>query len=422
MILNSIEIRNFRGIEYRSIDFKPGFNLVIGENGKGKTSILEAISVGLGGFIAGVPNVYSRHFSIDEIRTEYQRAGDGSCIKLTHTPVEVFCDATIHGHSVEWTRTRNSVNASRSTIQPRQVVKLAEELVINDGGELPVIVYEAAARVWSQRNETKITNRNKQDRSLGYRDALGEASNIKMLKNWCVKMELAGFKMQKKIAEYEAAKKAVADFMSIMETGERRNNCEIFYDHQLEEIMYFDSYDILPVNQLSAGYQSLIWMVFDIAYRMAVLNPDYGVEITKTSGVILIDEIDMHLHPRWQWNVISALRTVFPNVQFIATTHAPIIIASAKDVNIIDIDNDDYSYRTSMYGLDVNATLENYQKAQSLPIIVDGIVNDFNRSIDNQLLDEAEEHLMALERELGDEHPMVVKCRERLELEKMFTE
>ena len=181
MILNSIEIRNFRGIEYRSIDFKPGFNLVIGENGKGKTSILEAISVGLGGFIAGVPNVYSRHFSIDEIRTEYQRAGDGSCIKLTHTPVEVFCDATIHGHSVEWTRTRNSVNASRSTIQPRQVVKLAEELVINDGGELPVIVYEAAARVWSQRNETKITTRNKQDRSLGYRDALVDDSNIKML-------------------------------------------------------------------------------------------------------------------------------------------------------------------------------------------------------------------------------------------------
>ena len=75
-----------------------------------------------------------------------------------------------------------------------------------------------------------------------------------------------------------------------------------------------------------------------------------------------------------------------------------------------------------MYGLDVNTTLENYQKAQSLPIVVDGIVNDFNRSIDNQLLDEAEEHLMALERELGDEHPMVAKCRERLELEKMFTE
>ena len=95
---------------------------------------------------------------------------------------------------------------------------------------------------------------------------------------------------------------------------------------------------VLPVSDLSSGYQSLIWMVFDIAYRMAILNPNKRSEVCATKGIVLIDEIDMHLHPKWQWNIIDSLRKTFPNVQFIATTHSPILFASAKDVWIIDIE------------------------------------------------------------------------------------
>ena len=79
MQIKSVDIRNFRGIAESSIDFKPGFNLIKGENGKGKTSILEAIAVGLGGFIAGFSDVATRHFSKDEIRKIIELTGDGSC-------------------------------------------------------------------------------------------------------------------------------------------------------------------------------------------------------------------------------------------------------------------------------------------------------------------------------------------------------
>ena len=69
---------------------------------------------------------------------------------------------------------------------------------------------------------------------------------------------------------------------------------------------------------------------------MAVLNPDLLEEITeKTPGIVLIDEIDMHLHPKWQWKVVDALKNTFPLVQFIATTHSPIIVASCKEENLI---------------------------------------------------------------------------------------
>lgn len=99
--------------------------------------------------------------------------------------------------------------------------------------------------------------------------------------------------------------------------------------------MYQEGQLILPVMDLSAGFQSLIWMVFDIAYRMAVLNPFLGEKVSETRGIVLIDELDMHLHPKWQWGVIDALRSVFPNVQFIATTHAPILFASSKKYGLL---------------------------------------------------------------------------------------
>jgi predicted ATP-binding protein involved in virulence len=92
-------------------------------------------------------------------------------------------------------------------------------------------------------------------------------------------------------------------------------------------------------SMMSAGYQSIIRLTADIAYRAIKLNPHLGTNaIIKTQGVVLIDEIDMHLHPKWQKRVISDLKNTFPNIQFIATTHSPFIIQSlrAKELIILD--------------------------------------------------------------------------------------
>lgn len=419
MNLSRVRIKNFKGIEEKELLFIQGFNLIRGENGKGKTSILEAISVGMGGFIAGIPEIATRHISINEIRKEYKLAGDGSCECNYRVPVEVEMEANFGDSHYHWVCTRTSVNSSRSTIQPRDIVRFAEELASNENSELPVLIYEAAGRVWEQKRQ-KVENPfgKKIVRTIGYMDTLLEASNIKMLRNWCIKMEMNEFKLKKEISEYEAAKKAVADFMQII-NEDADKQYKVFYDSQLEELMFQNEEEILPISDLSAGYQSLIWMVFDISYRMALLNPQRGKDVALTKGIVLIDEIDMHLHPKWQWNIISALTNVFPNVQFIATTHAPILFASAKNVQVIDIDDEKIEYCNSHYGIDINESIQEFQQTDEVPRSIKQLSDKIYDAVDDGEFNSAELLLKELEEALEENHPLVTKFRTLLDLETM---
>ncbi|MDX2102328.1 MAG: AAA family ATPase [Alphaproteobacteria bacterium] len=97
----------------------------------------------------------------------------------------------------------------------------------------------------------------------------------------------------------------------------------------------------VSLSSLSSGYQRLIGLFGEIAMRCAILNPELGDEATKkTPGFVLIDELDLHLHPRWQREIVNGLRTAFPNLQFIFTTHAPLVIQSCDRSELISLSSD----------------------------------------------------------------------------------
>jgi len=89
----------------------------------------------------------------------------------------------------------------------------------------------------------------------------------------------------------------------------------------------------LTVNQLSDGEKCLMAMIGDLARRMAIANPMVDNPL-EGDGIVLIDEIDLHLHPRWQRMVIPKLREVFPNCQFLISTHSPHIITNVNPENL----------------------------------------------------------------------------------------
>jgi predicted ATP-binding protein involved in virulence len=370
MLLNSIRITNFKGIDDAQFQFDNDFNLIIGDNGTGKTSILEAVAVGLGAFLAGIDGVRSIHFSSDEIRRENELLGEGSNNIIYKTPIKVECDLQVNQHSFCYKRQKKSVKSSRSTIEPRDICKEAAMMAGDSHTILPVISYQGISRISDQkRDRWRNVFEDDFSRVVGYTDCLDEASNTKLLTNWFRRMEQVAWQKGKKIAEYEAVKSAVSVFMcQMMEV----DDITVFYDKRTEELMYDSLGEELPLRFLSSGFRTLVGMVLDISYRMAVLNPFLLEDIVnKTPGIVLIDEIDMHLHPKWQWNVVKALKTTFPKVQFIVTTHSPIVIGSCKDERLIvlnQISRDKQSnklkfdYDRSVQGWQVNDVLEDVMK------------------------------------------------------------
>ena len=112
----------------------------------------------------------------------------------------------------------------------------------------------------------------------------------------------------------------------------------------------------LDVGQLSQGEKSLMSLVGDIARRLAMMNPALENPL-EGEGIVLIDEIDMHLHPTWQRSVIGNLNKTFPNCQFILTTHSPIVISETPNLLVYALDDGEITRLNNLYGMDVNDVL-----------------------------------------------------------------
>lgn len=417
MLIKSIEISNFKGIDKCHLKLEPGMNLIIGDNGYGKTSILEAISVSLGGFVAGLGDVTTKHFQKDEIRIVLENTGSASYNKRYVTPISVECEAEIEGEFFRWVRRKNSLEAARSTVEPRDVCKKAFKMANDKNHILPILSYQSTARMWMQKREATEDIFSKEFyRTVGYEGCLSEASNIKMLMNWVRRMERIEWKTKTEVLEYKAVKNVLCQFMSLMEKGVTK----VEYDEVSDELVYSTETLSLPIRNLSSGYQSLIWMVLDIAYRMAVLNPDLLDKINETPGVVLIDELDMHLHPIWQWQIVKALKTTFPNVQFVAATHSPIIISSSEQDNLITIHKDgSIFYTKTPYGLDVNETLSVFQESYTMAEDVAMLFEKFYNSLDEEAYWDAEEHLNKIKEIAGENNPKVTEAQMAYELEQI---
>ena len=134
---------------------------------------------------------------------------------------------------------------------------------------------------------------------------------------------------------------------------------------------------------MSDGYKNTLSMISDIAYRMAVLNPQLGEHVLdKTPGIILIDEIDLHLHPEWQQTILNDLQNVFPKVQFIITSHAPVVINSVEREHIRILDNGHvYMPVVQTYGRDVNSILREVMGVGERPADVQQLLSDERRSM-----------------------------------------
>lgn len=170
----------------------------------------------------------------------------------------------------------------------------------------------------------------------------------------------------------------------------------------------------LNVMQLSQGEKSLMALVGDVARRLAMMNP--GLENPlHGDGVVLIDEVDMHLHPTWQRSIIERLTSTFPNCQFILTTHSPLVISDYKNVLVYSLDDGEVSQVPSQYGEDVNSVLLNVMDTHIRNAKIASQLNDLldliQQTNDSSSVSQAKSALSKLEKELPSNHLEIVKAK-----------
>lgn len=402
MYLKKVYIQNYKAIEKLDIDFKPGINLLIGDNGAGKTSVLEGIAVALGGMFVNVTGVSTKNIVKDDVRIKIKPIGDSSTTIEYCEPVSSGC--TMHVSDEQeftWNRIKEEVSSTHTKIDDKSVCTWMKKLTNNSESILPLISFQSAARAWKVKRGDFGTELKKKldDRRCGYIGCLDLSMDVKSIQQWCLKQEIM-FSNKGDIREYEMFKNIVAAFMK--EINELENIPMIYYSPQFKELIYKEENEEMPISKLSAGYQSLLWMIMDIAYRVCMLNPELESR-KQLTGIVLIDEIDMHLHPKWQWNVIEALRQTFENVQFIIATHSPIVISASKDANIVLLDNDqDVSYLPDCYGYEVEDVLRYRQESVSRPKKVESLIDEIESAIDDVDFDRASDVLEKLKVILGE--------------------
>lgn len=340
MQINKLEVINFRGFEKREFFLNPHFTVAIGNNGTGKSTLLHAMQVAVGAFFLGFKGVYQRYIQEDEIRISFNPI---SKQWVYHTPTVVKATGFINGSGeFSWQRVISEHGASTSSkaADIGSIRGLAESYAKSiDTPDRPMLPLIANFGVRQLGGRSKRQQRTKNKRMIvrdGYYNALGSKSDDSSYREWLYYYE----ENLSKEMEFEGTREAV--FQAIEKAIPYLS--KVGFDRYLQQLEADCSFSgqsekRLRYELMSDGLKRLLGIVTDIAYRCVILNGHRGARaVEETHGVVLIDELDMHLHPNWQRHVIADLKRGFPMLQFIATTHSPFIVQSLQSDELINLD------------------------------------------------------------------------------------
>lgn len=169
----------------------------------------------------------------------------------------------------------------------------------------------------------------------------------------------------------------------------------------------------LSIDQLSDGEKCLLAMVGDLARRLSIANPGLKDPLLGT-GIVLIDEIELHLHPQWQRGMIPSLTKIFPNCQFIVTTYSPQVLSDVRPENIYILSSTEHGVSVShpdiSLGRDSNQILEEIMGVSERPVNIKNDLKLLFRLIDQGDLDKAREYQKELEGIIGSDDPEFAKA------------
>lgn len=329
MRIHHISLQNFRRYEQAGFQFHPRFTVLIGNNGKGKTTVLDALAMLLNTYFQGAKLATGGGtIKATDARAVFTQK-EGQVFREQMDAVALEATADLGDQRLTWRREIGDRGGKAKAIVQWGMQKRLR-LKFGDSPDLPLLLYYGAGRLWTLHDNVETSRPSSQ--LDAYRYCLDPKSDQKAFEKWFKKLTFAA--LQK--GDPSPAIQAVRDAVLACIPGAQ----DFFHDTQYDELtLCLEKEGLVPFNSLSDGYRNMVAMVADIAHRASRLNPHHGKDAAlRTKGVVLIDEIDLHLHPKWQRRVVADLQRAFPELQFIATTHSPFILQSLKPGELIDLD------------------------------------------------------------------------------------
>jgi predicted ATP-binding protein involved in virulence len=397
--IDRLTLRNFRGYEEKTFTFQPHMNVLIGPNASGKTTILEALSVALGSLFLGIRGYESRNIKAEDVRLVSHRNASTLTFERQY-PVIIESEGVVFGKSIKWARSLSGPQNRTTHKDALSMLATSTEAdaAVRDNREiiLPIVAYYGNGRLWLEPRDTgkfeKGEHKDTLSRFRGYYLALDPRCSPKELMRWVRRQEMIAFKEKKEKEVYSSVKLALK--------GAIENVDDVSFDPERDElVLRFTNGKELPFETLSDGQRGIAALVGDLGMRASRLNPHLGADALKcTPGVVLIDEVDLYLHPKWQRNILKNLSMIFPEIQFICTTHSPQVIGEIESNCIVSLN--DAAVPLS-FGLDSNSILKEVMDTPECDIDIQQKYEEIDSLLDQERFIEAKSLLNGIIEKIG---------------------
>ena len=433
--LRSISIQNFRCFHDLNVEFGRHQTVLVANNGQGKTAVLDAVAIALSAFVGAFHNGKRDGIRKDDVRVQVM---PGDVLQMEpQYPCVLGCEGVFNGSNIHWERRSNTPKSKNTFKEANALIESGRMLqgAVSDGNgsvSLPLIAYYGTGRLWSQKKitEKKVFNSEFYSRTAGYLDCLDPSSSYKFFVDWFrytseshkeirdQNEERFGERGLKMPTPYGDGLSAVSKAVDCCLAHTGWKGLRYSSIHQAPVVEH-SVHGVLEVSQLSDGIRNMIAMVADIAYRATRLNNHFKTEAAiKTPGIVLIDEVDMHLHPEWQHRVLRQLRKAFPCVQFVMTTHSPQVLTSIKseDIRLLDVSVDGEELAAvplaESYARSNEDVLLAVMDVEPVPDFPEKkLLQEYGQIIEQGDLDQAniDSIQQELEEKLGADHPELIR-------------
>lgn len=409
MKIRRLSVAGLRGFDQATFEFDPHFTLLVGVNGVGKSTVLEALRVSLSRVLPKFTESRSTPlaFAPEDIRLVSASLTvdldidfpDGERSLLLHKPREQFVPD-------EEGSVRNSTlhTPEREELSPPHWPKA------DPSGNQPIAIYFGTRRSHPTDEQVKI-GRSRGGQAAAFADALSDVRplHLRDMASWMLAQEALAEELPRAGLHLEALKSAAARFLPTCNGLRATNGAD-----KPRLLISKDGVE-LDVRYLSEGERGMLALALDLARRLSQANPVLDDPVRDGVGVVLIDEIDMHMHPLWQRQIVFLLMETFRSCQFIATTHSPQVIGEVPHDQIQMIKDGKVYSPARSFGIDSSRILEEVMDTRSRNAGVEYAINRIAKLVGDGKADEARVAIKTLSDEIGEDDPEITRARTLLD-------